>query len=227
DERRFVRRSFRADFVQFPAADKRGGIGGLSQLKDGSRNFRAGTTRQFNQFGKGLAARLARGHAGKARRTLPPHAHKQGALRSRDGMRCYRHGSRLGVTIRLCAFLGECIRNRIIHSSCGPRDYVPPLETLEIRGTGKPFDTGLFAKPGELTPGIASRSSLDDLAGLLERQLVSQNGASFAVADEIKRFCVFVKTPSEQTLDFPQPSLIEHGGRSRMDSLIKVFAWGY
>ena len=137
DERRFVRRSFRADFVQFPAADKRGGIGGLSQLKDGSRNFRAGTTRQFNQFGKGLAARLARGHAGKARRTLPPHAHKQGALRSRDGMRCFRHGSRLGVTIRLCAFLGECIRNRIIHSSCGPRDYVPPLETLEIRGTGK------------------------------------------------------------------------------------------
>src|SRR6266576_3893719 len=67
-------------------------IGGLSQLKDGSRNFRAGTTRQFNQFGKGLAARLARGHAGKARRTLPPHAHKQGALRSRDGMRCFRHG---------------------------------------------------------------------------------------------------------------------------------------
>src|SRR5437016_6727448 len=79
DERRFVRRSFRADFVQFPAADKRGGIGGLSQLKDGSRNFRAGTTRQFNQFGKGLEARLARGHAGNARRGVQPHAHKPGA----------------------------------------------------------------------------------------------------------------------------------------------------
>src|SRR5215472_5724387 len=101
------------------------------------------------------------------------------------------------------------------------------LQVWVIAETGKPCDGGLFAKPRELTLGIASCGLLDGLAGLLERQFVSQNGAQFAVAEEIKRFCVFVQACFEQTLDFPHPSLIEHGSRSRMDSLIKLFARGH
>jgi hypothetical protein len=47
---RFVSVGFRANFIQFAAANECCGIRGLAQLKDRAGNFSAGASRQLNQF---------------------------------------------------------------------------------------------------------------------------------------------------------------------------------
>jgi hypothetical protein len=50
NQRRVMRDGFGANFVEFAAANERGGIGSIAHLKQRGGNFRAGARGQFDQL---------------------------------------------------------------------------------------------------------------------------------------------------------------------------------
>ena len=77
---RFVRGRFGADFIEFAAADERGGIGGVAYLMNRGGNFGPSAARQFDEFVERLLAQLGEHVRGDALRALECHADQQNAF---------------------------------------------------------------------------------------------------------------------------------------------------
>src|SRR5579863_52555 len=81
------------NFVELAAANERGRISFVAQLKNGSRDRCASAAREFDQLGERFAFGRASGPTGNARRALPGHANQKCAFSRRDRLRGF-HRSR-------------------------------------------------------------------------------------------------------------------------------------
>src|SRR5260370_23368306 len=96
-----------------------------------------------------------------------------------------------------------------------------------VAKTRKPAHALLSTKPGELAFGVLPRSLLNRTPRLFERDFAAEDCAQFSVADEIEWSCVFAQAAFQQGMNFPQPSPLEHGVCSCVDTLVEFLARRY
>ncbi len=78
---------FGENFVEFAAADERGGIGFVAQLENGAGDRSARAAGELDQFDQRFAFRSAGWAAGNARRALPGYADEKRAFSGGDSLR--------------------------------------------------------------------------------------------------------------------------------------------
>src|SRR5262249_53594066 len=103
NQRGLSRVRFRSDLFELAAADKRGRIGYIAKLKNGSSNVRARAAREFDEFCKRFALRRAGRLSRETRRALPGHTDEQCAFRYRDLLAGFHRAKKLDSVLRTTA----------------------------------------------------------------------------------------------------------------------------